>query len=188
MSSKITIHSVAGYCYLSALWKMLVDLSRGLLENKFVEKKILMPDAIIIDGDAFQIIDQDTSAPTVEFYPPEGIEIINEASLVWSLGALVCYASSGHYIFGGRGGIYQHDHPTVGLPVLRKEHSELTALIQRCLCYSPAQRITLKDLYEQACKGLEISEKRTRPEIKKKGNVSENSIFIADDVWPEKMD
>ena len=95
-----------------------------------------------------------------EFCAPEGLA--SETATVWSLGALLCYASSGHLIFGGSGSLYQGKHPDVKLPVLQKKHSSLTPIVQRCLANSPEKRISLDEMVIEARKGLELCKKRTR--------------------------
>jgi len=184
MNKRITIRHIAGYCVESALWKIILDLSWELQNNKMKLWKVLTPDTVIVDGKKFYIIDAEEN-PEMEFCPPEGTDNLAEAGVVWSLGALVCYASSGHYIFGGRGGIYQHANPNIELPVLRKEHSDLTPIIQRCLCYSPSQRINLKNLHNLAFLGLESCKKKERVRIINK--VVNATYSISDDVWPEEM-
>lgn len=183
----MTIHAVAGYCHETVLWKMILDVCSELLDGKSKEWRVLMPDTVVVDGEKFRLEHntQQTTAP--EFYPPEGIGKLGEAATVWSLGALICYASSGHYIFGGRGGTYQHDNPQVELPMLRKDHACLNALVQRCLCYSPDQRISLKELQEAAQKGMETARKKARKKMDKVTTDAGKTIVFTDDGWPEKM-
>lgn len=182
----ITIHSIAGYCSEKALWKLLVDLSSEISESDYDDWKILMPDSVTLDGENFCIEKKSSSNPTIEFYPPEGIENFGESGFVWSLGAMVCYASSGHYVFGGRGGVYQRSHPLVELPTLKKEHFALSTIVKRCLCYSPSQRISLKELHAFAVKGLEtnVQKIRTKNFNEPKGIISSVS---PNDTWPEQM-
>lgn len=183
----MTIRAVAGYCFDTVLWKMVLDVCKDLHEKTPKTWKVLTPDIIIIDGEDFHIIDDNLQEPAKEFYPPEGVENMDEAGVVWSLGALICYASSGHYVFGGRGGIYQHSHPHVELPTLRKVHSSLTPIVRRCLCYSPSQRISLKELYDEAAKGYDSCKKSTRVKIEHPFTNINATSNISDDTWPEKM-
>lgn len=183
----MTIHSIAGYCTEKALWKLLVDVSSELMNADSKDFKVLMPEMVIVDGDTFRI-NNNPQNHTMEFCPPEGIENYGEKGLVWSLGAVVCYASSGHYVFGGRGGAYQRDHPSVELPTLKKEHVALTALVKRCLCFAPSQRISLDELHAIAKEGFKSNQliKRVR---RVKEMVEENvSSTNMDDLWPEKME
>lgn len=185
----MTIHSIAGYCSEKALWKMLVDLITDALRNVSERWSVLTPDNVIIDGEDFHVDSKISIEPLSEFIPPEGIENYGESGYIWSLGALVCYASSGHYIFGGRGGVYQRNKPKVELPTLRKEHSNIDGVIKRCLCYSSSQRITLNELLELANKGFESNNQKNRiKQSKESGKACSSFSFDKDESWPENMD
>lgn len=187
MTDKMTIHSIAGYCNEKTLWKLLVDLSSAMLKDEPIKWKVLMPNVVMIDGEDFCIEDGEYQNMAEEFYPPEGIENYGESGFVWSVGALICYASSGHFVFGGRGGTYQQSHPSVELPTLRREHSNMTPLVQRCLCYTPSQRISLKELYAWAIKGTEIAKNKKRVIKTPIMNDLKKQDGVTDDVWPETM-
>ena len=189
MIKELTIHSIAGYCSEKALWKLLVDLITDALSNESERWRVLTPDYVIVDGEDFHVDSHISSEPLTEFIPPEGIENCGESGYIWSLGALVCYASSGHYIFGGRGGAYQRNKPQVELPTLRKEHSNLDVIIKRCLCYTSSQRITLNELLELAQKGLESNNQKNRvKQSKGSGTANVSSSYNTNESWPEKMD
>jgi len=183
----MTIKSVAGYCFESALWKILLDLSKDSEDRKDKDWQIVTPDNVWIEGEDFLVANNGLQVPLKEFYPPEGIENLDEAGMVWSLGALVCYASSGHCIFGGSGGAYQRCHPAVELPVLRKEHCALTPLVQKCLNYSPAKRIRLKDIHTAAIEGLKASKMKKRVVIEADQPETKDLVNVSNDVWPEEM-
>ena len=186
MNNKTTIHVIAGYCSEEVLWKLLVDLTSVMKDERTREWKVLMPDMVIVDGDDFTL-DSETTEVVREFYPPEGIDNYGESGYVWSLGAMVCYASSGHYVFGGRGGTYQHANPGVELPTLRKEHSSLTPLMRRCLCYSHAQRVGIKELNTLAVKGLESVRQMSRQKQTIVLASEKRTAQSDDDDWPERM-
>lgn len=188
MTKTMTIHSIAGYCSEKALWKLLVDLISDALSNESESWRVLTPDHVIVDGEGFCVDSIVSSEPLTEFVPPEGKENYGEAGYIWSLGALVCYASSGHYVFGGRGGAYQRSKLKVELPALRKEHSNLDALVKRCLCYSPSQRIRLNELLELANKGLESNNQKTRVKQSKESGKANTSSLTTNESWPEKME
>lgn len=183
-----TIHSIAGYCNERALWKLLVDLSADNTKDGVKEWKVLMPGLVIVDGEDFRIGEISSSNPDPEFFPPEGVDNYGESGFVWSLGALICYASSGHYVFGGQGGVYQRSHPQVELPTLKKEFSALSPVVKRCLCYTPSQRVSIKELHTIAIKGLDTNEKKGR--VKRAKELSGTIIpsDSQDDIWPEKME
>ena len=186
--NKNTIYSIAGYCSEKALWQLLVNLITDALNNESKSWRVLTPDHVIVDGEDFYVDDNITSEPLTEFIPPEGMENYGELGFIWSLGALVCYASSGHYIFGGRGGAYQRNKPKIKLPALRKEHSNLDALVKRCLCYSPSQRIALNELLELANKGLKSNNQKTRVKQSKDSSKANMPSLTINESWPEKMD
>ena len=166
---------------------MIVDLTSDMLAEQLKTWIVINPGIVLIDGENFRIDSNIPVADTVEFYPPEGIEKYGEEGFVWSLGALVCYASSGHYVFGGRGGSYQHNHPNVELPTLRKEHTALTAIVKGCLCYSSSQRMKLRELHDLAIKGLASCDQTNR--VKRLKEPGESRLLkYSDDVWPEIMD
>ena len=183
----MSISTMAGFCNEQALWKLLVDLASYQIECNSPKWLIPAPEFVLVDGDGFRIDKNGAKEQTIEFYPPEGRNDYTEASFVWSLGALVCYASSGHYVFGGRGGAYQHDKPDVDLPTLRKEHSALTPIVKRCLRYSPSDRISLKELRELAVKGLESNNQMSRLKRSIESSEMIDSPEYIDDVWPEEM-
>ena len=182
---EMTLQAVAGYCYETMLWKLLADLSDEL--QRALPEGCLTPDDVTLDGEDFHVAPQGQKTPSA-FCPPEGGGCHNEAALVWSLGALVCYASSGHCIFGGQGGRYQRSHPTVALPALRKEHAALTPLVRRCLCYSPGQRISLKTLHEQALQGLRTAQQQARMAQRKSSLSAAEDPDVADHVWPDDFE
>ena len=183
----MTIHSIAGFCHEKALWKLLVDLSSILLNETSNVWKVVTPEMVIIDGEDFGLINENSQNQSTEFYPPEGIENSTSEGLVWSLAALVCYASSGHYVFGGRGGSYQRSHPKVELPTLRKEHSSLAALVKRGLCYTPSQRINLDEFHAMAVRGLESKAEMSRVKRVNESSEVTSSIDTMDDTWPDIM-
>ena len=107
--------------------------------------------------------------------------------MAWSLGALLCYASSGHLIFGGSGGLYQSKHPDVKLPSLQKKHNSLTPLMQRCLVFSPEKRISMDELVIEAKKGLELCKKRVRSKSDVEVEEMHPMVSSLDERWPEEM-
>lgn len=178
----LTLKSIAGYCIEEALWKFVVDIVPDIQDKKFILRGI-DPDMVVIENDDFHIQPKDDVVPS--FCAPE--EELGEKAMVWSLGALLCYASSGHLIFGGSGSLYQAKHPSVKLPVLQKKHSTLTPLVQSCLVYNPQKRISLDELVIEARKGLELCKKRARSKSKVKVEKDYPVISSLDERWPEEM-
>jgi hypothetical protein len=185
--TEMNLHAIAGFCSEEALWKMLKDMTSALLDQPDGERAVLMPEKVIVDGERFLLSKEGTQHPAAEFYPPEGIKDSGDAGIVWSLGALACYASSGHYVFGGRGGVYQQSNPKTELPTLRREHSALTAVIRQCLCYSPSQRISLRALHAAAVAGCQQSEQRARVLLATEKRDGCGCPDVEDDGWPERM-
>ncbi len=183
----MTIHAIAGFCNERTLWKLLVDLSSALLDESSKARKAITPEMVMIDGEDFLLIDEVPKHPSVEFYPPEGIENAGIEGLVWSLGAIVSYVSSGHFVFGGRGGSYQRSHPKVALPTLKKDHEALTALVKKCLCCSPSQRISLGELHATALRGLEANAQKKRSKCASGLNEGTGTSETTDDIWPDTM-
>ncbi len=178
----LTLKSIAGYCIEEALWKFVIDIVAEIQEKKYVLGGI-DPDMVVIENEDFHIQPKENIMPS--FCAPEGKS--SEAAMVWSLGALLCYASSGHLIFGGRGSLYQRKHPDVKLPALQKKHCSLTPLVQRSLVYSPEKRISLDDLVIEARKGLELCKKTIRRKSNAKPEHEHPVMSSIDERWPEEM-
>ena len=183
----MTIHSIAGFCNEKALWKLLADLSSILLKETSNVWKVITPEMVIIDGEDFRLSNEAPHGQSTEFYPPEGAGNSGSEGLVWSLAAIVCYASSGHYVFGGRGGSYQRSHPKVELPTLKKEHSGLAALVKRSLCYTSSQRISLDDLHTTAVQGFESNAQMSRVKRMSESSEYPSSSDVMNDTWLDKM-
>ncbi len=205
MRNKIlTLHSIAGYAMEIAIWKMLRDICKivevkGQRSKVIGENSCLSPGAIQIDGEEFRIIDVPLTSEELEkFLAPETGEksLDSEAALVWCIGALACYMSSGHYVFGGRGGEYQRRHPAVGLPVLRKEHEALTNIVHRCMQYHPTERISLSELKMLSEPGYQrCLEESAHCTFQMDGaareyeneNMQEQGMRNSSPFWPEEM-
>ena len=196
----LTLHSIAGYAMEVAIWKMLCDVCKKLKngKEKGEEKSCLSPGMIQIDGEDFCFVD--VSIPEEERSKFSAPEIVaekrgGENAVIWSLGALICYMSSGHYVFGGRGGVYQQRHPLVGLPVLRKEHEMLTDIVHRCMQYQPSERITLKELKKLSEQGYQKARERGFARVEENQSVSRRAeereckqeANVSVSFWPEEM-
>ena len=179
---RLTLKSIAGYCIEEALWKFVIDIVAEIQEKGLVLAGI-DPDMIVIENEDFHLVHKDNIMPS--FCAPE--EEHSEAAIVWALGALLCYASSGHLIFGGSGSLYQKKHPSVKLPVLQKKHNSLTPLVQHCLVYEPKNRISLNDMVIEAKNGLELCKKRARRKSNIKVEKEHLAISSLDERWPEEM-
>lgn len=185
MSERMTIRDIAGFCPEEAVWKMMADISEYLLKDH--ADCLLSPGSIMIDGDLFLVA---TGQERVnEFTAPEltDNQKADEKGLVWSLGAIVYYLATGHIIFGGHGSCYQRGHPNVSLPILPKSLQALTPVIQRCLCYSPDERICMKELNDLSVKGLSFCKKQQRQKTVVKERKQETIVNCCGEKWPEEM-
>ncbi len=185
MNEKMTIRDIAGFCPEEAVWKMMADVSGYLLQDS--AGYVLTPDSIMIDGKMF-LVERGHDILN-EFMAPEqnDEQQLNTAQMVWSLGAVGYYMATGHILFGGHGGYYQKKHPLVALPALPKGMQTLTAVLQKCLCYAPADRINIKALNELSLKGLNTCERQQRNRSSQVVNEEEKKVKNSGEKWPEKM-
>lgn len=185
MNARITIRDISGFCPEEAVWKMMADVSTLLLKDKI--PCFLTPDSVMVDGNTF-VFDPNPVA-VGEFLAPEqnGNQEPKAESLVWALGAVAYFMATGHVIFGGHGGRYQKIYSSVSLPFLPKGFQALTPLLQKCLCYCPDERVSLKNLNVLSLEGLNLCDNKQReePVVVKTGK---NSILkSAHERWPEAM-
>lgn len=185
MNERVTTRDIAGFCPEEAVWKMLVDISGFLLREKV--NCVLTPDSIVIDGNTFmieaghEIID--------EFLSPEQTDMSKTdlPQMVWALGALAFYLATGHVLFGGHGGHYQKEHPSVALPVLPKGFQAMTPMVQRCLCFVPEERITMKELNSLSQKGLTECGQLQRRRTMQLTKTPFKGVQHSSEKWPEQM-
>ena len=184
MNKRITLRDIAGYCPEEAIWKMVIDLGQSIKDNGHCP---LSPDGVMVDDKAF--LTDDSADTQSQFLAPECTDgaTKGQAQQIWSLGALVYFASSGRTLFGGYGGAYQKNHPNVLLPTLRKDHQSLTALVQQCLAFDPSSRIGIDRVMDEARKGYEQCRKAKRCPIgKTRGTMAATTRQKAEN-WPEEM-
>lgn len=185
MKEGMTIRDIAGFCPEEAVWKMMADVS-GLLVKEDVGC-MLTPDSVVIDGYTFMV--EDGCEPIKEFMAPEqnAKQKSDANEQIWSLGAVAYYLATGHVVFGGHGGSYQKEHPSVALPILPKGFQDLTPVLQKCLCYAPEMRIKVKELHDLSQKGLASCKQQVRRKsvCASKGTISE--IRQSSEKWPEQM-
>ena len=142
MNEGLRLSDIAGYCPEKAIWKMMMDLTDQLLDHESEFR--MAPGTVMVAGDSFLIVSSEVKGDA--FMAPEGQENekVSPAEMVWTIGALIYYASTGRILFGGHGGSYQRLHPGISLPVLPKNHQGLTSIMQHCLCSNPSARITFQ--------------------------------------------
>ena len=183
-SDRMTIRDIAGFCPEEAVWKMMTDVCTFLLKEN--SAYVLNPDTIVVDGNLFLIeegVDRES-----EFLAPEqeGASKEDFAQFVWQIGSVAYYVATGHIVFGGRGGTYQREHPHVALPVLPKSYQALTPVIQSCLSFHPAERISLEKLKEKAEKGLTACLQSQREKATQTG-MPVKKDKKQKEKWPEDM-
>ena len=184
MTDKIRLRDIAGYCAENAIWKMVTNLC-GMVEEENLF--MLAPDTVVVAGDSF--IAETHGVTNTEFQAPEYEEGQSQtiAQQIWTIGALIYYASSGHILFGGYGGLYQRQHPKVQLPALQKAHRNLTPLMQKCLAFEPSERINLEELGHMAQNGLQQCLQRKRPQYTAGKKQEDKPQVLSSETWPEEM-
>ena len=173
----IPISEILGYATASLLDRFLVQSSDYMLKNG---PCVIDAEKVALEGD--------------DFYFPSTAETADEPDAVWLIGAVACHLSSGHLPFGGKGRAYQQQNPQAKLPVLRSEHSTLTPLVQRCLQPEAANRISLKELNDEA-RTIAVKIIAQHPEAGfhnwpvsvSKPQSSNPQLPLLDSQWPEKM-
>lgn len=185
MSKRITLKDIAGYCPEEAIWKMIADLGQSVKDAGHCP---MSPDEVIVDGVSF--LTDDHGGLQEQYLAPECNDgtPCGQRQQIWTLGALIYYASSGRTLFGGHGGAYQRRHPNVLLPSLRKSHSSLSVLMQQCLQHDMSSRIGIDKLLDEARKGLENCRKTKRGHNKGiEELVPSSATKQRKDHWPEEM-
>lgn len=184
MNRRITLKDIAGYCPEEAIWKMAIDLGQSIKDNGYCP---LSPEGVIVDDTSF--LTDENAATQAQFLAPECSDgaSYSPAQQIWTLGALIYYASSGRTLFGGYGGAYQKNHPHVLLPTLRKDHQPLTPLVQQCLAFDPSSRIGIDSMIAEARKGLENCRSTRRPSSRKAYETLPSTSRQITENWPEEM-
>ena len=177
----MTIKDIAGYATERMAWQLILDLSNQ------ESLHAVSSEGISIDANHFVLNDKLVTASKV-FAAPETFTdkkgTPSEASDIWTIGALVFYAITGTDVFEGKGGETQTHETEV--PRIGSAHAshELSALIRRCLHYSPIERPTMEEIRRQAQEAL------ARPSTPRKrltSQVGKNYTASLVKFWPEEM-
>ena len=167
----ITLDDIAGYCTEKTIWTLLKALAMRFESQgpvKIEAKDVTLgDDGIDLNGEP---------------------KPCTEAEAVWSLGALANHLSSGHPVFGGKGPAYQAAHPTVPLPVLRREHSTLTPTVQDCLRHETDKRISLHEIIQRADSALAKKEDAATIQQASAASTDRSTAPLPDplkEAWPE---
>ena len=185
MERELNIRDIAGFCPEEAVWKMIADVSEVLLTDGAVY--VLSPESIGVVGNSFIV--ESNEQPEDEFMAPEqeGNQASMRTQMVWTLGAIAYYMATGHVVFGGHGGKYQKDHPSVSLPVLPKVQQALTPVLHRCLCEAPDGRISMDELNIVAKQGLKSCSCRQRERLQSVQSDNYSQKKYQGEKWPEEM-
>ena len=186
MTKTITLSDIAGYATERAVWQMMLDLS-GICDSSKLNN--IGPQAVIVTGSNFQLQDTEVSDNSNgrAFSAPESFSNDagqNEASCIWTIGALSFYAITGMNVFEGKGGETQTKDTEI--PRLSSAHAsrELSDLIRRCLSYSPQERPTKEEIEQKAQSAL-TQPVQPRKRLSSQAGKSYGSSLIK--FWPEEM-
>lgn len=169
------IEAIAGEIDELTAWKILGDIALQASKSGTP----ISPSHVFIDGPGFVLSEWSESLDR-RFMAPEGY------SEVWALAATVFYVFLGCHVFQGLGGRGQT--PTSPIPVIRKNLTELSSLIVRCLDFNPKLRPSLTEIVELAdynitrCRGM--GNELPRKNIYNPNKITADEI---DSCWPEEM-
>ncbi len=186
MKRDITLKDVAGYATERTIWQLLLNLAADCGQGKMQGAQ---PQAIVVEGANFVRKDCATGTDIAKaFAAPEvfvrGTACVNEASDIWTLGALAFYAITGTDVFEGKGGVTQTEETKV--PRVSSAHAskKLSALICQCLSYAPKDRPTRHDVQKLAQEAL------AEPVAPRKRLASQTGKSYTTSLvkfWPEEM-
>ena len=186
MTRTITLNDIAGYATERAVWQMMFDLS-GVCDSGKLNN--IRSRTVIIKDSNFQLQNTEVSDNNNDkaFSAPESFSNDagqNEASCIWTIGALSFYAITGMNVFEGKGGETQTKDTKI--PRLSSAHAsiELSELIRRCLSYSPQERPTKEEI-EQKAKSALVQPVLPRKRLSSQAGKSYGSSLIK--FWPEEM-
>lgn len=189
MEEKIYTAEIAGHCNEPTAWRILKEMTESFMRHGLSP---IHPYCIVIEDDgSFSLAHVKVQACHEGFNPPEYTEqSVNEASIVWSLGATVFFLVTGRQVMNGKGGKGQQRSSK--LPYLRSEWPELSELVQQCLHYEPKRRPTLVEINEKAREQYDrcLKEIKHGPKFKDNINSSQGNHSLEDkdlSFWPETM-
>ena len=135
MTRTITLNDIAGYATERAVWQMMLDLSgvcdSGKLNNIGSRTVIIKDSNFLLQNTEVSDNNNDKAFSAPESFSNDAGQ--NEASCIWTIGALSFYAITGMNVFEGKGGETQTKDTEI--PRLSSAHAskELSNLIRRCL-------------------------------------------------------
>ena len=186
MTRTITLNDIAGYATERAVWQMMLDLSgvcdSGKLNNIGSRTVIIKDSNFLLQNTEVSDNNNDKAFSAPESFSNDAGQ--NEASCIWTIGALSFYAITGMNVFEGKGGETQTKDTEI--PRLSSAHAskELSNLIRRCLSYSPQERPTKGEIEQQAKSAL-TQPVQPRKRLSSQAGKGYGSSLIK--FWPEEM-
>ncbi len=180
----MTLQHIAGYTTPRTVWKMMADLTNDWQAGRLSHAE---PEHIAIEGDRFTVSGTAKHLSTT-FAAPETFgqhtKKDEQASEVWTLGALVFYALMGMHVFEGKGGLTQTAATVV--PRIGSQHcpAAMSQLVYRCLSFDPAARPTMNEVHQAATKALAEKPQAPKRLVTAAGTTYKTSLVS---FWPEEM-
>lgn len=189
MEKELTLKDIAGYVTEKAIWQMMLNLSANWRHGDFCG---LTPDDIHVKNEELSLysdcLDKNKTfglfdAP--EMFRDHAINFDQEKAEVWTLGALAFYALMGMNVFEGKGGKTQTCDTEV--PRISSAHASgsLSALVFRCLNFSPTFRPSMDEVYAIAKKEMMVFP--SVPPKKLINTSGKGYITSLVKFWPEEM-
>ena len=186
MKREITLRDIAGNTTERTVWKLMLELS---CHSGIEARNAISPDDILIHGGEIIIGSLNKTEGDIKtFCVPELFHekavVVNDASVVWTIGALAFYTILGVEVFEGKGGESQTSKTEI--PRISSAHASQTlgSLIYRCLNYSPADRPSLDEICESAKTYLANP---SCPGKKVVGQSGKRYLKSLVKFWPEEM-
>ena len=187
MKRNITLSQIAGYATERAVWRLLLDLSDYCSDGELCG---VTANDIIVSDSSFSLDKHRDSIDNKagNFSSPESFYDVsiakNEASCIWTLGALAFYAITGMDVLEGKGGCTQNKDTNIPRISSAYATEQLSALIRQCLSYSPSERPSRNTILLAAKDALE------KPASPRKRLITNNGRSYCTSIvkfWPEEM-
>lgn len=187
MKRDITLSQIAGYATERAVWRLLLDLSDYCSDGELCG---VTANDIIVSDSSFSLDkhwdSRDNKAG--RFLSPESFQDVsiakNEASCIWTLGALAFYAITGMDVFEGKGGFSQNKETNIPRISSAYASEQLSTLIRQCLSFGPSERPSRNTILHAAKDALEKPASPRKRLITNKGKSYKTSLVK---FWPEEM-
>ena len=187
MKRNITLDQIAGYVTERTVWQLLLDLSDYCSDGELFG---VTANDIIVSDSSFSLDKHRGSIDNKagNFSSPESFHDVsiakNEASCIWTLGALAFYAITGMDVLEGKGGCTQNKDTNIPRISSAYATEQLSALIRQCLSYSPSERPSRNTILLAAKDALE------KPASPRKRLITNNGRSYCTSIvkfWPEEM-